>query len=245
MTSSTAKFNPRPWSYSRIKCAQECLTRFYINYVLKIRGQATVPMLEGSRKHAAFEEILKGEETHYIYTQEEWDAWLRVEPLVRGGKAEVKLTINEYQQHCHDDDAYLLGYLDACMGHLVVDWKMGQGMMYDKLQADIYAALNATAQNIQWPFMVSFVFPFVDVDKDEAPSVTFTYGRNTTDHADSITETFERIKAIIDGLEGEIELCNPDKAGDWEPNLDACMGCLVWNHCNHYTKELQWRTTIA
>lgn len=241
---SEKPYNPRPWSYSREKCFLECERRYWLGYVQGVEFAPSAAMRRGSEKHAMFEALVQGKEVEGM-DADDMAAWNRVEPLVRDEQVETEkeLAVDAFRMPVDYDspDAFLRGKLDVISGGLIIDWKMGQSMMYDQRQADIYAILLSAKGDVCWPLTVSFVFPYI---KPECSGTDFvSFGPYCYDPK-GMRDIWDLMQSELMALETEIGKKNPADKEDWAPNPAGCSGCGVWASCDfcngdHITKILE------
>jgi len=231
----------RPWSHSRLETARTCLRRFWLRYVKDYPGYPTEAIVEGKRLHALFAQAVeenakkKGNPTAGM-TPEEKSAWEEVEPQARMGKSEVFLAVDEDGKPATEKERYfLLGHLDVVVqgvGVNVIDWKMGGGLMYDEAQAEVYAILHNAWYRKWEPTTVCFLFPFAGGDLARRTKTLFYT-------PEEVRELFGvKYRPMIYAMEEELGALDPEDMNQWEPNPEACGGCLYWLDCAHKTRRI-------
>jgi len=218
----------RPWSYSRYITARECLYRYWLQYVNQYPSTPTEAMQRGTRLHKAFADLIQGKDVEM--SEDEREAFRSVEKFTKGAQAEVEYAVDENMNPC-TEDAFMLGHLDIvktgpCVN--VIDWKMGQSLVFDRVQMDFYAVLYA-AHNDSGPVLTSFIFPFLNA------SISETY---TSEDIDVVKN---EIKNQLLEQEAEISLLDQDDPEQWEPHVGKhCGSCLQWHRCGFYNRGLSW-----
>lgn len=228
----------RAWSYSKIKCYNDCLHSFYLRYIKKVKVMPNEAMINGSKRHAIFEKLIKNEDIKNI-DDIDLKAFKRVESLVRGFKTETYLCIDEQGNICKDKNmAFYLGIIDAHNErNSFVDWKTGASLMCDKEQLDSYFILLSAWYKVSEIITGSFIFPYQEENEEneeKPPARTFTY------YTKEVTSFFNILKKKILKIEDDLDflLQSKDLETAFEPNFESCKNCIVWNYCKYFNKAI-------
>jgi len=217
----------------------ECRRRVWLQKVKHAKSTPNEPMIRGNEKHELFARLVKDPDNVKDIDLEDLEAWERVSHLARGGKAELKMAVDQDFSPVDfwADDAMIRGVIDAAVILAIYDWKMGQSKWESDWQWVVYPVIWAAHYDPQEPFIFSFVYPYLPTATGEAEAITYTIDPR------ELPGMQERLKDFLMQQKKEIEALDPKNKDEWEPNLSACKRCLYQAACDEYNKPLEHRGT--